>query len=137
MRIASSRSTWTRSSRWSQDWEPAETLIQRPAQLARKATLPRKRNPAEPHPPGKRLELCGESRHDARSLVALLQVRRLHDEPPRGPVGFQIHPCDHRISHQERQYVIAMLALGGRRIDLEPDAYPKQALRTFAPPDEI
>ena len=60
----------------------------------------------------------------------------LHEEAPRRPVGLEVDARDDRLAEQERQHVIAVLALVGRRVDLDAVAEAEQPLGALAIPHQ-
>ena len=61
---------------------------------------------------------------------------RCDDQPPGRAVGLEVDAGDDAIAEEERQAVIAELALLGRRVDLDAVAEVEQALGARALPDD-
>jgi hypothetical protein len=53
-----------------------------------------------------------------------------------GAIGLEIDARDQRLVEQERQHVVAMAAIGGRRVDLDPVREAEHALGALATPHQ-
>ena len=77
----------------------------------------------EPQPPAQAVELGGQLLGGVGGRAGL-GVRRLHDQPPGPavelPVGLEVDPPDDPVAEQEGQHVVAVDALLGRHVDLDP-----------------
>src|SRR3984957_2081892 len=97
--------------------------------------LPWKHDVGETKPVRERMKLFGDRVHGVWGSVRL-EVHRMDEQSRSLAVGLQIEPGDELVAKQERKDVVAVLALVGRRINLDPVVEVEEPQRAGALPDE-
>ena len=95
-------------------------MVRERAILRGRARSPRSAtSAAQPQPAGHQRQLPPPEPPPPRPGRARLQMRGLDPQHRGGPVGFQIHACRDGLALQERQDIVAVLALVRRGVDLQ------------------
>ena len=90
---------------------------------------------ARPSQLRERLKLLGDRVHGVRRGVRL-EMHRMDEQSRSLTVSLQVEPGDELVAEQERKDVIAVLALVGRRVNLDPVVEVEEPYRAGALPDE-
>src|SRR5690606_19265002 len=70
------------------------------------------------------------------SRGVLLGPRGLHEQPPSGAVGLEVHARRDVLAYEEGQAVVAVLPLVGWRVDLDPVVHAEELEEPSALPHE-
>ena len=73
---------------------------------------------------------------DGAAVDALLAVSRAHLQCRAGSIGFETEPSSEAVTEEEGKHVVAVHALGCRRVDLQPIAEIEDPLGARTPPDQ-
>src|SRR5205807_6394505 len=92
--------------------------------------------PLETEPGGEPPQLLGEGSRDGGRLPARFREGSVHEQDLRLPIRLEVDARNQGVPEQERDDVVAMYALVGRRIDLDPVVEVEQPMRTRALPHD-
>src|ERR1700722_15399912 len=89
----------------------------------------------ETKPVRERSKLLGDRVHGVRGRVRL-EMHRMDEQSSRLAVGFQVEPSHESVAEQEGKDVVAVLALVGRGVNLDPVVEIEEPQRAGTLPDE-
>ncbi len=94
-------------------------------------------DPIQSKPARHQRQLAGQGLGRLRRRGPRLQVCGLDAQEAGLAVGLEVHAGGDGLAQQQGQHIIAVLALVGRSVDLQPDAAAEQALGPLPAPDEV
>src|SRR5215472_14718078 len=111
---------------------PANAYV---AQRRRQVAVPCDADALEAEPLRHEAQLRVERLGDGAAVDALLAVSRAHLQCRAGSIGFETEPSSEAVTEEEGKHVIAVHALGRRRVDLQPIAEIEEPLGARTLPD--
>src|SRR2546423_4836405 len=75
-------------------------------------------HPLQPQPVGHQAQLLAQRTSDLSRIDTVLEMHGVGEKPAAGAIGLEIDPADQPVAEQEGQYVIDVIALMQRRVDL-------------------
>src|SRR5947209_8268524 len=87
-------------------------------------------------PVGHQAQLVAQRTGDLSLLDTVLDVHGVGEKPAIGAIGLQVDTSDKAVAKQKGQYVVAVIALVQRRVDLDAIEEVENPVRAAALPDQ-